>query len=487
MANVVREDKDQQNAALKITIHAEDYSGPFQAELRQYRKEGSFKGFRRGKAPMGFIKKMFGKSALANVVNRMLQDELISYLTKEELNFLGQPVPSADQEYIEFDPDSDKEYAFSFDIGLAPTIELTGLDESATFEKPAILVTENMIDDDLEAARTRMGETKEVEDDILEDDLLQVEAIELDGDQPKENGWETTFSVLVNKVKEEIRADLLGKTLDHKFRFNIFEIEEGFGEDEVRKHLLNIENPEEAPEIGTDFEGTITKITRRVPAELDEDFFEGYFRNMEVTNEEEARKVLKENIEEYYNNQADTLLWKVFRDHLMEQNPITLPDDFLKRWLQFTNEEITEENVHKEYPTFSENMKWTLIRRELIKHFDISVDENDINRAIEKNFKERFGGEVDPATMAMILNRFKEDEERIEDLKQDLISDKLFEQLKATFTLDEKEVSAEAFDDRIRELRESFLKETTAEANQEAEEEAGEEKEEEVADAEKEG
>ena len=61
MPNVVKEDIDQLNAVLKVQIGREDYEDKFKTELKKISKTASLKGFRKGKTPMGFLKKMYGK------------------------------------------------------------------------------------------------------------------------------------------------------------------------------------------------------------------------------------------------------------------------------------------------------------------------------------------------------------------------------------------------------------------------------------------
>jgi FKBP-type peptidyl-prolyl cis-trans isomerase (trigger factor) len=43
--------------------------------LRDYRKKANIPGFRPGMVPMGLLKKMYGKSILADEINKMLSDE----------------------------------------------------------------------------------------------------------------------------------------------------------------------------------------------------------------------------------------------------------------------------------------------------------------------------------------------------------------------------------------------------------------------------
>ena len=128
MATIERTDIDALNATLTVTVAQEDYKQEFQNELKRYRNQAQLKGFRKGKTPMSVVRKMFGRSILADVINRQMQKEMSDYLYSEEnpVDILGQPIPSESQEEFEFSVANLSDYVFKFDIGLAPKFELQG-------------------------------------------------------------------------------------------------------------------------------------------------------------------------------------------------------------------------------------------------------------------------------------------------------------------------------------------------------------------------
>ena len=74
MATIERTDIDALNATLTVTVAQEDYKGELNKELKRYRNQASLKGFRKGKTPMSVVRKMFGRSILADVINREMQE-----------------------------------------------------------------------------------------------------------------------------------------------------------------------------------------------------------------------------------------------------------------------------------------------------------------------------------------------------------------------------------------------------------------------------
>ena len=168
MAKVVREDIDDLNALLKVELSKEHYEAKLKSELNKYRKKAHIKGFRKGKTPMGFIKKMYGTAVLAEVINESLQTAVSSYISEEKLNILGQPLPVEQEEELTFDVNDLQDYNFSFELGLAPEFELQGIDSSSEFTRYVAEIPESMIDEDLSNARKRGGEQTSVEGAIEE-------------------------------------------------------------------------------------------------------------------------------------------------------------------------------------------------------------------------------------------------------------------------------------------------------------------------------
>ncbi len=458
MPKVNRVDHENLTTTLAITIEQDDYKAKYKEELNKFRKEAHFKGFRKGKTPLGFIRKMYGKSILTDAINEQLQLALFSYLEDNKLNYIGQPIPSKDQEPVEFDPSELKDYEFKFDVGLSPEFEVKELEEDKTFHQLEVKVTEEMIDDSMMEARNRMGETVEVEAIENESDIIEFEALELEEDEPKAEGFKTTFMIPIDRIADEaFKEKVLKAQKGDQFRFNIYNLEKDLSKEDAIKYYLKLENPEEAEGIGEHFEGTITKITQRKPAELDEKFFEGYFGNEEVKTEEEARKFFEDNNSKFYKNKAHTLLWQDMQNFLMQENPVALPAEFLKRWLLFSSDRINEENLEDNFNGFVRGLRWKMIREKLIAKYDVMVTEEEIVEAHMENMRQYFGGQLDENYLKMMAQRFMEDESRVEDIRQDLYSDKLFNKLKEHFTIASKSVTVEEFDEEMEDFRKKIL------------------------------
>ena len=75
-------------AVITLTVEPADYQEAVQKELIQIRKKANIPGFRPGMAPKGMLQKMYGKSILAEVINKVIGEGLNKYIEEHNLNLL---------------------------------------------------------------------------------------------------------------------------------------------------------------------------------------------------------------------------------------------------------------------------------------------------------------------------------------------------------------------------------------------------------------
>ena len=451
MPQVVRTDRDNLNTQLVLTIKKEDYEPKLKSELNKYKSKVSMKGFRKGKTPTALIKKMYGKSILLDVINEVVQREVFDYIKKEGLKTIGQPIPSADQPALDFNVNRLEDLEFRFDLGLAPKIELKGLDKEAKFEFLKVQISDDFLNQQIEDGRKRVGERRAVTDNIEANDVVKMNVEELDGDNLKENGWAATFSILVDDIADEaVKSDFLSKKLGDKVRFNVFQLEKDRDEDFVRKHILNVQENDGEVEIGEMFEGTIEEVNRLELAELNQDFFDKYIGPGKVSSVEEMKEFIKNDYVKYYDKQADALMNRDLNDMLIEKNQLPLPDEFIKRWLEHSEENVSLADIEAGYDDFAKSLRWSLIREELIRKYDLEVSEEEIFEGLKNQVRDMFKQYGLPVSDELIVlntaNKMAEDKEQMNKTYGELMTVKVFEAMKNNVTVEEKPISKEDFD-----------------------------------------
>ena len=183
--NIVRKDIDQNNAILTLSIEKADYTEKVEKTLRDYRKKANIPGFRPGMVPAGLVKKMYGKAVLADEINKMVSDELYKYISDNKINMLGEPLPNeTEQKEINFDTQED--FEFCFDLGLAPEfeVELTKKDKIKFYN---ITVSAEMIDNQVKSYQQRYGKYIQ-EETVEEKDMVKGELLELANGKVNEKG-----------------------------------------------------------------------------------------------------------------------------------------------------------------------------------------------------------------------------------------------------------------------------------------------------------
>lgn len=457
MANIKREDLDALNVRLTVEVKKDDYVGDFQAKLKEYRREASLKGFRKGKTPMSVIRKMFGRRLLADIVNENMQKQMSEFLFDEEnpLDFLGQPIPAEDQKVYEFSVSNLEDYEFVFDLGLAPEFELKGVADDTTFDYMVVTPDEDTVKEELLNLRRRMGESSE-EETVAEEDIVTFNAVELEGDAPKEGGVTKEFTLFVKNATEAAKKELMGKDKGATLTYNVFDLEEDADEKHVRRYLLGLEEGDDR-EVSNDFSLTIEKISRFTPAEMNEEFFEKAFGEGGVSTEEEALAKIKDDYKQHYTKSTDSLLMRDMQEHLMGLNPMSFPEAFLKRWLLFSNSKNTAESVEAGLEGFLKGLQWTMLRGKLVKHFELEVSADEMKAGFTEQVKGYFGGgNPDWLTEDMInnmLTRMMQDEKGREEMYQNLMNDKIQTALKEGYALTEKEVSPKEFEEIIDKIK----------------------------------
>ncbi len=464
MPKVTKEDRPNLEATIHVDIPREEYQAEFEKKLKEIRSKVALKGFRKGKTPLSLLKKMYGRSVLVEVVNDMLTKGLEKYMKNAETEFLGQPIPSASQEELDFNPHELKDFRFSFDIGLAPEFEVQGLTKEKTFEYYMPEITDEMVHEELERLRQTHATIEEVEGDYQEGDLLFFRGIEkTDKEEPYQIRFLIAWEDIAPAYREKLAALKPGDMIEVD---NIYEFAKDWSEEDVDERILGWGAPyeeeegEEAPEKpGAAYELMIEKVKRDIPAALDQEFFDEVFGEDKVHSEEEALEQLRAHIRAYSEKRSNKKLYRDIYEYLMEQHNeeiLPLPDEFLKRWLKETSEKNTDEDIEEGYPDFARNLRWSLIKNKLARKYNIEVSAEDILNHLYTRVQQLLNGYGLNTShfinqMVQHLIELPGEVERATDEVTEL---KLFEQLKAEFTLEEKTVPVEEFEQLIAPPRE---------------------------------
>ncbi len=378
MPKIERKDQEDLNSILTVKVEKSEYEPKFKSELIKFKNKAALKGFRKGKTPLSFVKKMYGERILIDIINELLGEAVNKYLEEEKLDILGAPIPSKDQEEVRFNPNDLIDYEFDYQIGLYPQIELAGLSDQEELDRFDVQVPDSMIDDEVERMLKQGGEQVEVDGPVSENDIMQFSATEMDGDEPKENGLTSEFSILYDSVTDEYKEKFDGQMVGAVVRADVFALEDKTDDSYVRKYFLNLEE-DDIRLVGHWYDLEIIEINRIEKAELGEALFNKYFGEGRVKTEEDVRELFRKDIKAHYDSSADGLFFKTAMDHLFEKNEFSLPDNFLKNWIGFNSPSMSEADIENTYPDYADAMKRRIITSKLIDTYDLAVSEDELS------------------------------------------------------------------------------------------------------------
>ena len=410
--NVSLQNIDKVSALLTVKLEKADYQEKVDKSLKSFRQKAQIPGFRKGMVPMSLVKKMYGKSALAEEVNKLLSETVYKYIQDNKVNILGEPLPNEDKQQ-------------------------------------EIEVTDEMVDNQVKAYTQRNGKYDKV--DVYEDnDMLKGLLAELDEEgNTKEGGIQVEGAVMMPSYmkNDEQKAIFAGAKVNDVLVFNPNTAWDGNAAE--LSSLLKIDK-EAAPEVKSNFSFQVEEITRFVPGDLTQEIFDQVFGEGNVKTEEEFRAKVKEVIANQFVADSDYKFLIDARKMLTEKvGKLEFPDALLKRIMRLNNPDKEESFVEDNYDKSIEELTWHLIKEQLVKANDIKVEQEDITNMAKEATRAQFAQYGMMSVPEEILENYSKEmlkkKESIEGLVNRVVESKLATALKSQVELEHKNVSAEEF------------------------------------------
>ncbi|MEZ5072832.1 MAG: trigger factor [Bacteroidales bacterium] len=442
--NISKEQQDKLNAVLTVKIEKSDYEEKVDKVLRDYRRQARVDGFRPGKVPMGMIRKMYRTPVLVDEVNKLVSESLFEYMRENDIRILGEPLPSQQEQHIDFE--KDEEFVMKFDLGLAPEVSL---DVTAKDKIPyyTIKVDKKQVDEYKDSLLGRFGEFIPVEkagkDELIKGDLVKTDK---EGKEVKDALRVEHVSMSLDMMKDDDQKVLFSgaKAGDEV----VFDVKKAYPNETEVASLLRIDKKEVAMLEGT-FKCVIAEIMKFEKGKPGKELFEKIYGEEEVKTEEEFEQRIKEEIAENYERESEYRFGIDVRDVLIKKAKLDLPVEFLKRWMVEANENITREQVEADFDKYEDDFRWQLIKEYLLKKQEIKVEEPEILEAaknVARNQYAQYGISNVPddylENFAREMLSKPDEARRIYDQKAE---EKLLEYIKSEAKLDDKEISSEKF------------------------------------------
>jgi len=447
--NISFEAPDKINGLMTITLESADYQPEVDKTLKDYRKRANIPGFRPGQAPMGMIKRQFGTSVKVDAVNKMLGEKLYEYVRENKIQMLGEPLPSEQQEALDFE--SDQPLTFKFDIAVAPEFEAK-LSAKDKIDYYNITVDDKMIDQQVEMYQSRAGQYEKAEQfdpeqrDMLKGDLREVDC-----------SIEVSDAVLMPQyMKVEDQKKLFdGCKLGDIITWNP---RKAYPESDVEvSSLLKIQK-EEVKDHEGDFTFQITEISRFVKAEVNQALFDQTFGEGTVKSEKEFRQKIADIISQQFKADADYKFLLDVRAHMEKKvGKLEFPEAILKRVMKNNNKDRkdVDEFVEKNFELSIKELGWHLIKEQLVAAQGIQIDDNDLKQVAKEAARAQFAqygmSNVPEEYLDNYAQEMLKKRENADGLVDRAVDVKLTAALKNVVKLNEKDITLEDFQKMLQE------------------------------------
>ena len=445
--NISLDKKTNVSALLNVEIVAADYQEAVEKALKNFRKNANIPGFRKGMVPMGLIKRQYGEAAKAEEVNKLLQNKVFDYIRENNVNMLGEPLPSEEQEPVDFAAADD--FTFKFDIALAPefTVEVSAKDKVPFY---TIEVTDEMVERQVDAYKQQNGHMEAVKEYEGGNDMIKGILAELDENgSVKEGGIQIEqASVMPSFLKnDEEKAKFNGAKVNDVLIVNPFKAYDG-NETELAS-ILKIDKAEVANHQG-DFSYQIEHISRYVASELNQEIFDHVFGEGNVTTEEDFKAKVKEQLVASFVGDSNYKFMVDLRKVLMDKvGKLEFPDALLKRIMLLNNKEKGEEYVNENYDKSIEELTWHLIKEQLVKANNIKVDDKEVNAMAKEATRAQFAQygmmNIPDEMLENYAKEMLKKEDTVNNLVNRVIENKIAAAAKTQVKLVNKTVTVEEF------------------------------------------
>jgi trigger factor len=397
---------------LYLSYTAEEIKPELEAEIAKQVKKIQIDGFRKGKAPMNVIKRIYGDAleydAAEKISNKLFWDNVKS----QNLNPIGEPALVD----MKFKPGEDFSFKVRFEV--YPTMEIKDYKDNQ-INIPDLVASDVEVNQEIKRIQfsNAINEPADVVEDenfVIDVDLQRIskEGTQIEG--AVQNG--VKIQLFNENVNKEIIDNAKGKKVGEKFSFS-------FHDHTHHQHSDTEVNHDDHTYI---YEATIKSIEKVTLPELNEEFIKRITRE-KASSESQMKENILNDIQNYYNSTIEEMTDLQLEKKILENNQFTPPSTFVENYLNELVKQETEKakQEKKRFPdaqklrdslkTKAENsVKWILLRDEIMRKENITLTEERIEEIAKEN-SEKIGVSID-----ILTNYYKSDEMKSQLLTREL-------------------------------------------------------------------
>ncbi len=424
---------------LKVVIPAKDMEAQMNERLAEAKDRVRINGFRPGKVPVAHLKKVYGKSIMADLVNEIIRERPTAILSERGEKSATQPEIAMTEDQAEAEKilaaQADFEFTLSYEV--IPAIELKDVS--------GIKITREVVDiDDKEveeqilkiAESARSYETKKGKaatgDRVTMDYLGKVEGEAFDGGKDED----AELVIGSNRFIPGFEDQLVGvKAGDEKV------ITVTFPADYPAAHLAGKE---------ATFDIKVKDVAAPADVKIDDELAS----KLGLESVDRLREVVRGQIESQYGSVTRQKVKRQILDQLDEMYKFDTPQrlvdaEFENIWRQvntdlqqagktFADEDTTEEEAREEYRKLAERrVRLGLVLSEIGEKAGVQVSDEEMQRSLFEQLRQFPGQEKE------ILDYFRKTPGASASLRAPLFEEKVVDHLLTEVAVTDKTVSKE--------------------------------------------
>lgn len=436
---------------IEVKLDYDEIKPEIEEAYKKERKTITIPGFRKGKAPMGMIKKLYGESIEYKASEEIANKKFWDVVKEKELKPISMPaMTDLDYQYNE-------SLMFKVKYEVKPKLDVKDYN-GLEIEKPIFKVKE----DDIKAEVRNMLKSKATFElaDVVENENYRITVdLQRIDDEGKDIEGNTSKDMVIDLSDPKVNADIVknskGKKAGEEFEFSFTD-----------KHMHgDHEHVEEFKYVAV-----IKKIEKIILPEESEELIQ-QLSNKKAKTVEELTDFVRSNYESYYKNQSESIFENSLLQEIVKNNEFEPPKGFVQTVLERFIE--TEKQNAQQYgqPVPDDkilreslkaraewNAKWQIIMENIAEKENIEVTDEDLEK-LAKEEAEKIGIPVEK------LIKYYKDSGR----KDSLIEEKVMEFLRdnnKVIEIDAEEKSKKENEKKKKELEEK-VKEKKSKADKE--------------------
>ena len=434
--DISKTDIDQLNSVINMTIDRKDYEKKVGSVLSDYRKNANIPGFRKGHVPMGMIKKQYEKAVIADEVNKLLRENLDKYIKDEKLELLGNPIPKASKEDLDWEA---SQLNFEFELGLAPKFDIK------------LNVLKKVVCYEIEP------EKKMIQEQLIH---LQKQYGKLVSQKKIEKGYEITaqfrnqeveLETMVNFSIEDVKSKKLILALKEAKTGVIlsFPAKRLFKDNVTAKRLLSVDDKKLEDIFKVDVTIELKEINERILADLNQELFDKLYVPGTVSSVKDLEEKIKVGLQNQFEPQANQKLMNDISEAIVEKTKFKLPVDFLKKWIQTSAKEpMTKEEAINEFNKSEKGIRYQLIEGKIISENELNItfeELKDFTAIMVQKQMLQYGQTPEKEKLDEIVSNIMSNQEETRRISEQLMGDKMLNFYKDKAPLKTKKIGFDAF------------------------------------------